>query len=192
MLTDRRALSSEERHDRASQLQDQVLSLVRRERPATVAAYVPVGPEPGGPDLPRVLAAAGARVLLPVLLPDNDLDWAVYTGDLTPGRLGLSEPAGPRLGVDGLRSADLILVPALAVDRSGRRMGRGGGSYDRALIRAAAPVIALLHDNELISEVPAEPHDRPVHGVITPTGGYVTLPVADPSAGTRSGRNDLR
>jgi 5-formyltetrahydrofolate cyclo-ligase len=202
MLTERRALTSDERRARASQLQDQILSLVRREQPATIAAYVPVGPEPGGPDLPRLLAATGARVLLPVLRPDNDLDWAVFTGDLASGPRGLSEPVGARLGVEGLRSADLILVPALAVDRSGRRMGRGGGSYDRALTRAAAPIIALLHDGELISEVPAEPHDRPVHGVITPTG-YLALPgsralpesgrsESDRSAGTWSGRNDLR
>jgi 5-formyltetrahydrofolate cyclo-ligase len=176
MLTARRLLSADERRLRAAQLQDQTRSFVRREHPSTIAAYVPVGPEPGGPDLPAVLAATGVRLILPVLLPDNDLDWAVFTGDLAEGPRGLREPPGPRLGIDALRSADLILVPALAVDRSGRRMGRGGGSYDRALTRAAAPVVALLHDDELIEEVPAEPHDRPVHGVITPTEGFVALP----------------
>jgi 5-formyltetrahydrofolate cyclo-ligase len=176
MLTERRALSPDERHTRAAQLQDQTLSFVRREHPSTLAAYVPVGAEPGGPDLPRLLATTGARVLLPVLLEDNDLDWAVFTGDLTPGPRGLSEPTGPRLGLDGIRAADLILVPALAVDRAGHRMGRGGGSYDRALARATAPIVALLHDSELIRTVPSEPHDHPVHGVITPTGGYLALP----------------
>ena len=178
MLTDRRALSPDERRARASQLQDQILSWVRREHPAVIAAYVPVGPEPGGADLPFVLAAAGVRVILPVLLPDNDLDWAVFTGSLAPGPRGLSEPGGERLGVDGIRSASLILVPALAVDRAGRRLGRGGGSYDRALERAARPgaappAVALLHDGELVEAVPAEAHDRPVQGVITPTGGFV-------------------
>jgi 5-formyltetrahydrofolate cyclo-ligase len=175
MLTARRLMSSSARHLAAAQLQDQTLSLVRREHPSTVAAYVPVGAEPGGPDLPAALASSGARVLLPVLLPDNDLDWALFAGDLVPGPRGLLQPGGPRLGVEALASADLILVPALAVDRSGRRMGRGGGSYDRALTRAAAPIVALLHDGELIETVPAEPHDRPVHGVITPTGGFVAL-----------------
>jgi 5-formyltetrahydrofolate cyclo-ligase len=178
LLTVRRSMPPGEHLSSAAHLQDQVLASVRREHPAVIAAYVPVGTEPGGADLPAVLAAAGVRVILPVLLPDNDLDWAVFTGALTPGPRGLSEPNGERLGLDGIRSASLILVPALAVDRAGRRLGRGGGSYDRALERAARPgpgplVVALLHDGELVESVPAEPHDRPVHGVITPTGGFV-------------------
>jgi 5-formyltetrahydrofolate cyclo-ligase len=208
LLTTRRSLSSAERLSSAAHLQDQILASVRRDHPPVIAAYVPVGPEPGGADLPSVLAATGARVILPVLRPDNDLDWAAFTGSLAPGPRGLSEPSGDRLGVDGIRSASLILVPALAVDRVGQRLGRGGGSYDRALDRASRPgagspiadllvtgpliggplvagpliggpqiggplIVALLHDGELIESVPAEAHDRPVHGVITPTGGFV-------------------
>jgi 5-formyltetrahydrofolate cyclo-ligase len=149
------------------------LDRVRREHPSTIAAYVPVGSEPGGPHLVASLAAQ-ARLVLPVLLPDGDLDWAVHTGSLTSGPRGLREPDGERLGVEGILEADLVLVPALAVDRRGMRMGRGGGSYDRALARAAgsaALIIALLHDGELLDEVPSEPHDRPVHGAITPSGG---------------------
>ena len=176
MLTARRALTADERRSRAFHLQGHTRALVRREHPAIVAAYVPVGPEPGGPELPFVLATAGVRVLLPVLRPNHDLDWAEFTGDLAAGPRGLSQPTGARLGVGALASADLILVPALAVDRSGHRMGRGGGSYDRALVRAAAPVVALLHDEELVDTVPAEPHDRPVHGVLTPAGGFLPLP----------------
>jgi 5-formyltetrahydrofolate cyclo-ligase len=175
LLTARRLLPPEERQRRAAQLQDQTLAFVRREHPSTVAAYVPVGPEPGGPDLPAALTATGARVLLPVLRADNDLDWAEFTGELKAAPRGLSEPTGPRLGVDGLRTADLILVPALAVDRTGHRMGRGGGSYDRALARVSAPAVALLYDEEFLETVPAEPHDQPVHGVITPGGGFRPL-----------------
>ncbi|MFG1989405.1 5-formyltetrahydrofolate cyclo-ligase [Actinoplanes sp. NPDC048988] len=153
-------------------LHDQVLALVRREQPATIAAYVPIGTEPGGPELITALAAH-ARVLLPVLLPDGDLDWALHSGSLERGPRGLLAPTGPRLGVEGIRQADLVLVPALAVDRQGLRLGRGGGSYDRALARISPGplIVALLHDGELLDEVPAEPHDRPVHGVITPHGG---------------------
>ncbi|HEX5202204.1 5-formyltetrahydrofolate cyclo-ligase [Paractinoplanes rhizophilus] len=174
LITARRALTVRDRSRAASQLQGQILDFVRREHPSTIAAYVPIGPEPGGADLPAVLAAH-ARVLLPVLLPSRDLDWAEFSGSLAPGPLGLLEPPGLRLGVSAVASADLVLVPALAVSRAGIRMGRGGGSYDRALARlprSAPPlVLALLHDGELLDAVPAEPHDRVVHGVITPSGG---------------------
>jgi 5-formyltetrahydrofolate cyclo-ligase len=68
------------------------------------------------------------------------------------------------------------VVPALAVDRTGLRMGRGGGSYDRVLARAdRAYSVALLHDGELLEKVPAEPHDRRVRAVITPTEGLSEL-----------------
>lgn len=143
-----------------------------------VAAYVPIGAEPGGPGLPDALRNAGARVLLPVLRPDNDLDWAEYEGGLDPARRGLLEPSGPRFGVDAIAGADLVIVPALAVDRRGARLGRGGGSYDRALARvpAGVSVVALLHDGELVDEVPTEPHDLLVSAVITPSGGWCDLP----------------
>ena len=171
LLTARRSLSRSALASAAAALQDQTLALVRRESPSTVAAYVPMGAEPGGPALPSVLAPA-ARVLLPVLLPSGDLDWAEYTGSLVAGPRGLLEPTGPRLGVHAVREAGLIFVPALAVDRRGMRMGRGGGSYDRALARTGAGqlIVALLHEGELVDAVPAEPHDRPVHAVLTPSG----------------------
>lgn len=182
LLTARRSLSVAERTAAATQLQDQTLAWVRRYAPKTIAAYVPSAEEPGGASLPDTLREtlpAGGRLLLPVLLPDDDLDWAEYTGSLATGRRGLQEPTGPRLGVTALRSADLILVPALAVGRDGIRMGRGGGSYDRALSRLPSPgpiVVALLFDHEALDEVPAEPHDRPVHGVITPMAGFTPRP----------------
>jgi 5-formyltetrahydrofolate cyclo-ligase len=143
-------------------------------RAATVAAYVSIGQEPGTGPLLELLAAAGKRVVLPVLLPDNDLDWAAYTGpqDLVAAGRGLLEPAGQRLGPEAVATADVVLVPALAVDRGGMRLGRGGGSYDRALGRVPVGtfVCALLYDGEVLDEVPREPHDRPVTAVATPSG----------------------
>ena len=180
LITARRELTSADRLTAAAHLQNHIRAHVRRGHPSTIAAYVPVGPEPGGADLPVVLAGL-ARVLLPVLLPDGDLDWVEFTGSLTAGPRGLREPVGPRLGVDAITSADLVLVPALAVDRRGVRMGRGGGSYDRVLARlpfpARPPIMALLHEGELVESVPAEPHDRRVHGVFTPGSDIALIPV---------------
>lgn len=137
-----------------------------------VAGYASLGSEPGTGVLLDRLHAAGTTVLLPVLLADDDLDWAVHTGEFTTGRRGLREPAGPRLGVGAIARADAVLVPGLAVSADGQRLGRGGGSYDRALVRvpAAAFTAVLLYDAELDRTVPAEPHDRAVAAAITPTG----------------------
>ena len=102
-----------------------------------MAAYVSMGTEPGTGALLDALDDAGKRVILPLLQPDNDLDWALHTGpgDLVSAGRGLLEPVGRRLGVDAVAGADVVLVPGLAVAVDGTRMGRGGGSYDRALAR---------------------------------------------------------
>ena len=145
-----------------------------------VAAYVSTGSEPPTRPLIDALHAAGVRVLLPVLCTDGDLDWAAYEGPdaLRPSavRSRLEEPAGRALGRGSVADAGVVLVPALAVDRSGRRLGRGGGSYDRALLRAGAEarLVAVLHDGEVLDDVPAEPHDVPVDAVLLP-GGYAAL-----------------
>jgi 5-formyltetrahydrofolate cyclo-ligase len=192
-----------------------VVAAVRLARTVTrVAAYVPLPDEPAfvpvaAPAVPvagrvdppaardadaasaplhEALAAAlpPGGLLLPILLPDLDLDWAaLHAGSaatstipsgtvLAPGtvlRL-LSEPTGVRLGAEAIATAELVLVPALLVDQFGTRLGRGGGSYDRALrrVRPGVPIVALLYPGELVEQLPAEQHDRPVTAVLTPAG----------------------
>jgi 5-formyltetrahydrofolate cyclo-ligase len=147
----------------------------------TVAAYVSVGSEPGTLALLDALRSRGVRVLLPALLPDNDLDWGEYAGPDSlarvqhGGKMALFEPSGERLGPDAVTAADVVLLPGLAVDARGMRLGRGGGSYDRVLARldragARPRLVVLLYDTEVVARVPAEPHDRPVHAVVTPSG----------------------
>jgi 5-formyltetrahydrofolate cyclo-ligase len=166
LLARRRDLSAEERTTAGRELRDAVLDLPEMQMAGTVAAYVSVGTEPDTRGLLFALWKRGTYVLLPVLLPDGDLDWASYEGpdSLAPGPRGLLEPTESRRGVTAITSADLILVPAVAVDRAGRRLGRGGGSYDRALARVGAAIqtVALLYDGELVARVPAGPHDHPV------------------------------
>lgn len=171
----RRALPAAGRDCSDKSLISAFLAIVRASQAQTVAAYVPLPSEPGGAGLVDALAAAVPRLLLPVLLPSRDLDWAVYDGTLAPGSLGLSEPSGPRLGVDAVRAVDLMLVPALAVAVDGTRLGQGGGSYDRVLPRVTAPTITPLHPGELLPSIPAEPHDQRVcAAVVGATIGYET------------------
>ncbi|RJL33254.1 5-formyltetrahydrofolate cyclo-ligase [Bailinhaonella thermotolerans] len=179
VLTARLELSDPERREAARGIREGLLADPRVTMAGTVACYWSMGSEPATQGLVYALWKHGATVILPVLRPDSDLDWAAYEGpdSLRPGPRGLMEPTDARLGVDAVRRAALVLVPALAVSRAtGVRLGRGGGSYDRVLARLGpnAPSIALLYDGELLDEVPAEPHDRPVSMVATP-GGLVTL-----------------
>ncbi|MET9263042.1 5-formyltetrahydrofolate cyclo-ligase [Amycolatopsis sp. NPDC004079] len=145
----------------------------------TVCAYLPFGTEPGRISLVNALAA---RVLLPVI-PDTPgpLDWAEYTGPdaLIPGRLrGVLEPSGPRLGISAVASAQVLLIPALAVDRHGTRLGRGAGYYDRTLTAAADTArVAVVRAEEVVDHLPAEPHDVPMTAVLTPSG-LIQLPTA--------------
>jgi 5-formyltetrahydrofolate cyclo-ligase len=143
-------------------------------RAATVACYVSLGTEPGTSVLLDGLVAEGKRVIVPLLLPDNDLDWAVYrdASSLAPARRGLLEPVGPPLGVEAVATADAVLVPGLAVSPAGLRLGRGGGSYDRALSRVPLGTFTcvLLYADEVGVEVPSEPHDRAVTAAVSPAG----------------------
>lgn len=162
-------------------LAERALELPELARARTVAAYVSVGSEPGTRALLDALRARGVRVLLPALLPDNDLDWGEYTGPDSlarvqhGGKMALFEPSGARLGPDAVTDADVVLLPGLAVDARGMRLGRGGGSYDRVLARleragARPRLVVLLYDAEVVAHVPAEAHDKPVHAVVTPSG----------------------
>ncbi|MFJ2704504.1 5-formyltetrahydrofolate cyclo-ligase [Streptomyces sp. NPDC087428] len=177
LLAARRLLTGEDVERAAAVLARRALALPELSGARTVAAYVSVGREPGTRALLDALRARGVRVLLPVLLPDNDLDWASYegAGSLAKAGRGLLEPDGERLGPDAVLDADAVLLPGLAVDERGMRLGRGGGSYDRVLARLSAAgarpaLIVLLYDGEVAARVPEEPHDHPVDAVVTPAG----------------------
>lgn len=174
VLTARNRIPLVERTQNALDLCEVLLATQEVRRSATVAAYVSLGSEPGTGILLDALRDAGKRVILPVLLPDNDLDWATYEG---PGALmkavrGLLEPAGARLGREAVSTADVVAVPGVAVASTGMRLGRGGGSYDRVLGRVPVGTFTcvLLHDAEVGLAVPTQAHDRAVTAAATPSG----------------------
>jgi 5-formyltetrahydrofolate cyclo-ligase len=147
----------------------------------TVCAFWPVGSEPGSALMLDALLDAGCRVLLPVVEPGAALDWAVYRGPdaLVTSRSGLRllEPAGPRLGSLAVAEAATVLVPALAVDRLGVRLGRGAGYYDRSLVLASpgAAKVAVVRDEEVMARLPRAPHDVLMTAALTPGGGFTPL-----------------
>jgi 5-formyltetrahydrofolate cyclo-ligase len=127
-----------------------------------VAAYEPMRTEPGSRELLAALHGLGVSVLVPALRPDKDLDWTHWHPD--------PEWTRTSLGVDAIAAAEAILVPALAVARDGTRLGRGGGSYDRALARAGqVPIAALLYPDELVDTLPSQTWDRRVTAVVVPS-----------------------
>jgi len=135
-------------------------------RPVRSAAiYEALPAEPPTDAVRDALLSLKVRLLVPILLPDKDLSWQdVATGD--------------DLGVDAIGGVELIVSPGLAVARhTGLRLGQGGGSYDRALSRAepGCPVVTMLFDDELVLDVPAEPHDRAVDAVLTPSRGVTPV-----------------
>ena len=153
-------------------------------RCAVVCAYLPLPTEPLPPSLLDRLSAAGVQVLVPVVAADAPLDWTNYPTQTRSGPFGIAEPTGPRRRPAAITGADVVLVPALAADPDGHRLGRGGGHYDRTL--ALLPVrtsgaarttelIAVLFDEELLPRVPFGSHDVAVDAVVTPSGGLHSL-----------------
>lgn len=172
VLRARRALPEQTRAAEAIQLAAHASALAVG--CSLTCAYVPVGTEPGSLALLEALRAAGSTVLLPLAGAPGALNWAEFTGaeNLTAARYGLLEPTSPPLGAAAITQADLVLLPALAVDRAGNRLGRGAGFYDRslALARPQAQLVAVVRAVEVVEVLPSEAHDIAVHGALTPTG----------------------
>ncbi|RJO76389.1 5-formyltetrahydrofolate cyclo-ligase [Nocardia panacis] len=174
--TRRLAVPREEREREAEALAEGVAALNAHK---WVCAYMPVGAEPGSIAMLDALRAVGARVLLPITAAAGPLLWAEYTDrdSLQRARFGLLEPTGATLPAAAIGWAELVLVPAMAVDRRGVRLGRGAGYYDRTLTAARedARLVAVVRDEELVERLPEEPHDQRMGWAMTPFGGLRRL-----------------
>jgi 5-formyltetrahydrofolate cyclo-ligase len=206
LLAQRRARSAAERHAAQSAITEHLLHALETLGVApgmTVCLYLPLPSEPLAAAAPYLVARSGFRVLVPVTTVGAPLEWCelpvgssevnnnvvgtpahepMYDAALVPGPLGVPEPSGPRLGPDAVRQAAVVVVPALATDPSGFRLGRGGGFYDRTLallpeanVKPVPPRIAVLFDGEADLPVPHEPHDARVSHVLTPAVGLREL-----------------
>lgn len=178
----RSSVPAETRDREARAITKTVVSLPALREGSTVCYYVPFGPEPGSLDMLDVLVDHGAHVLLPIVpATRGPLEWARYEGpdSLAPGPLpGLLEPAGPRLGPAGIKEANIVLAPAVGVDYTGVRLGRGAGYYDRSLplTSPGTDLVAIVRDSELVPRLPAEPHDMRMTAAVSPDAGLITLP----------------
>jgi 5-formyltetrahydrofolate cyclo-ligase len=170
--------------EHAESLCERVLELPAVREARCISVYASRPHEPGTLPLIEALHERGVRVLIPLLGDGLQRGWGVYAGaadliERAPGRP--PEPSTEFLPADALREADVAVVPALAVDSSGTRLGQGGGWYDRALVdvREGVPIIALTFAGEVrdaaVEPLPREEHDIRIHGVITPEG-YTPLP----------------
>lgn len=177
VLAERRLLDGAQRAMESSALCHVLGELAAEHQ--VVAAYVPVGREPGSFRMLDAMAAAGSTVLLPSAHEPGPLRWARYAGreSLVTAPFGLLEPSGPTLDPDAVSACSLVLIPALAVDRRGTRLGRGAGFYDRTLdlCRPDAMLVAVVRESEVVDRLPAEPHDRRVTHALTPGSGLVRL-----------------
>lgn len=144
-----------------------ILSATELKGATNIASYISYEFEPETSDINQRLIKDGKKVFLPRLLENNDIQWVSWDGsteNLTKVEK-IFEPIGDAVEVE----LDVIILPALHVDRMGNRLGQGGGSYDRALSRSKAFKIALLHYGELTSEIlPIQPHDEKIDAAATP------------------------
>jgi 5-formyltetrahydrofolate cyclo-ligase len=138
-----------------------------------IACHLSMGTEPGTGPLITGLLKRGVEVVVPVTRAEtHELQWVIFdpASPLRLSSIGIPEPDGDRLGPEALAEAGLVIVPAMAVDHAGNRLGRGAGYYDRALASVTAPMCAVVHANELVESVPHEAHDVPVQMAVTESG----------------------
>jgi 5-formyltetrahydrofolate cyclo-ligase len=169
----RRARTATQRAHDETAVTANLEELVRRLDARTISAYLSMTDEPPTRAFVRWAHEQGVRVLLPISREDGLLDWAPYDGrEEEEDALGLPAPTTELLGPIAINDADLIVIPAASVDRTGMRMGWGRGYFDKTLgsMEGCPPVYAVIFDEELVDSVPQERHDMPVDGVVTPSG----------------------
>lgn len=149
--------------EESSRLSQQLGQLCLDQKAECVAAYFPIDGEPDIRDFLDWAIQNQVRVLLPVVAGDH-LEWIHFQGETKFGAMGFEEGSGQAAN---LSEAKLIFVPALAVDLSGNRLGKGKGYYDRALAGKKQKTIGVVFDEEILLSIPTENHDHPLTAAIS-------------------------
>ena len=134
-----------------------------------VCIYMSLPEEPPTKDLINEVRKLGRNVWLP-RINGNDLLWIKNPDNFAKGPYGIDEPEGDGVLAKEIKNLGAVILPALAVDVNGTRLGKGKGFYDRVLAQISEDVkrIVLLFDLEFILEIPKESHDMGVHTIATP------------------------
>lgn len=146
-------------------------TLLEFQKATHIASYISYGDEPSTSELNTALLKNGKTLHLPRII-GKDLEWVQWEGDhgqLIPSKLSknILEPSGPAIS-DKL-VIEVIVVPALRIDRAGYRLGQGGGFYDRTLSQLKAWSVGLIHPDEISSEdLPREDFDISLNAAATP------------------------
>jgi 5-formyltetrahydrofolate cyclo-ligase len=152
--------------DTAEQFGAQLLKLCSALEAKTVGIYLSFGSEPATDAFVVAAKSAGISLSAPRTGPNSSMEFARLEGPTQSSELGFLQPIGEIVGPEEL---DLIIAPALAIDRFGNRLGRGGGFFDRYLEHFEGPVAAVVYEHELVPNLPSEVHDKPVNFAVTPS-----------------------
>jgi 5-formyltetrahydrofolate cyclo-ligase len=150
----------------SKQFASSLLQIASEQNLKRIACYLSFGSEPATDSFIELARAEGIEIACPRVEPDGQMVMAVLEDKALPSKLGFREPTGEIIQPKDL---DLIIVPALAIDYQGKRLGRGAGYFDRYLGSFSGSTVGLVFDAEFIPEVPSLPHDAPVSRVITQT-----------------------
>ena len=159
------SLSGESRREADRAITRRVMKSARYQETERLFCYCSTESEPSTREIIADATARGKTVALPVSGPDGVMEFYRYTGSLRPGRFGILEPDSGQLLVP--EETDLILVPGVAFDRRGHRLGRGGGYYDRYLAAHGGVKMGLCWHWMLSDGVPHTGYDVPMDCIVT-------------------------